>query len=100
MERSEASGVVHGLATAAQGNVLFTLTCTWFYPYFNVCTAVKNTKTVAENMQKFQKDRHYLQSVISETLDEILTHQTFSSLISSVQQAHDHKAAMKQAILG
>ena len=63
-------------------------------------TAVKNTKAVAENMQKFQKDRHYLQSVISETLEEILTNQTFSSLINSVQQAHDHKAAMKQAILG
>jgi len=51
-------------------------------------------------MQKFQKDRHYLQSVISDTLNEILTHQTFGSLISSVQQVHEHKAAMKQAILG
>ena len=63
-------------------------------------TAVKNTKTVADNMQKFQNDRQYLQSVISLTLNEILTHQTFSSLINSVQQAHDQKAAMKQAILG
>lgn len=63
-------------------------------------TAVKNTKTVADNMQKFQNDRQYLQSVISMTLNEILTHQTFSSLINSVQQAHDQKAAMKQAILG
>ena len=65
-----------------------------------VLTAVKNTKTVADNMQKFQNDRQYLQSVISLTLNEILTHQTFSSLINSVQQAHDQKAAMKQAILG
>ena len=66
----------------------------------NILTAVKNTKAVADNMQKFQNDRHYLQSVISMTLSEILTHQTFSSLINSVQQAHDQKSAMKQAILG
>jgi len=62
--------------------------------------AVKNTKAVTENMQKFQRDRQFLQSVISDTLVEILNHQTFSALINSVQQAHEEKAAMKQAILG
>lgn len=51
-------------------------------------------------MQKFQNDRQYLQSVISGTLDEILTQQTFSSLMNSIKQAHDHKDEMKQAILG
>jgi len=63
-------------------------------------SAVKNTRAVTENMQKFQRDRQFLQSVISDTLAEILNHQTFSSIINSVQQAHEEKAAMKQAILG
>lgn len=51
-------------------------------------------------MQKFQRDRMFLQSVISDTLAEILDQQTFTSLISSVQLVHEEKAAMKQAILG
>ncbi len=61
--------------------------------------AASSSKVVSENMQKLQKDREFLQSVISGTLEEVVSTGHFTALTSHLLQCQQEKVRMEQTIL-
>ena len=56
-------------------------------------------KAVSENMQKLQEDRAFLQKLVQETLGEVGTDGTFNGLKAQLQDCHQEKTSMEEAIL-
>ena len=56
-------------------------------------------KAVSENMQKLQEDREFVQKLVQETLGEVGTSGTFNGLRARLQDCHQEKTGMEEAIL-
>ena len=50
-------------------------------------------------MQKLQKDRSFLQELMSDTMEELAAKGTFTSLTDKVQECHSEKCKMEETIL-
>ena len=66
---------------------------------YDVCTVARSARAVQENMQKLQRDRTFLQELMSDTMTELASEGTFSSLTARVQECHSDKRRMENAIL-
>ena len=54
---------------------------------------------MSENLQKLQQDREGLQHVVEETLVEVASEGTFTTLSSHLSRCHQEKLNMEHAIL-
>jgi len=61
--------------------------------------SLKQSPLTADNLQKTQDDRHFLESVIRVCLDEVLEDQTYDTLIESVTTEQEKKAELQNMIL-
>ncbi|CAH3146068.1 unnamed protein product [Pocillopora meandrina] len=52
-----------------------------------------------DSLSKIQADRKFLQDVMEETLEEIVTHKSFDSLVRAVDTEKEKKAGLQQTIL-
>lgn len=52
-----------------------------------------------DSLSKIQSDRKFLQDVMEETLEEIVTHKSFDSLVRAVDTEKEKKAGLQQTIL-
>jgi hypothetical protein len=50
-------------------------------------------------MQKLQRDRSFLQELMSDTMEELAAKGTFTSLTDKVQECHSEKRRMEETIL-
>ena len=69
----------------------------WFI--LSILSAAKNARSVQENLQKLQRDREFLQQVISDSMSEISSSGTFTGLSVCVRTCHEEKVHMEQTIL-
>lgn len=62
-------------------------------------SVAKDTRSVQENLLKLQRDREFLQKVVSESMTEISSTGTFAGLSSCLKTCHEEKVNMEQTIL-
>lgn len=62
-------------------------------------SVAKNTRSVQENLLKLQRDREFLQNIVSESMTEITSTGTFTALSSHVKKSHEEKIDMEKTIL-
>ena len=61
--------------------------------------AARSARAVQENLQKLQQDREGLQHVVEETLVEVASKGTFTTLSTHLSHRHQEKLNMEHAIL-
>lgn len=61
--------------------------------------AARSAKSVAENMEKLQEDRDFLERVVNDMVAEVAENGTFTSLSDALQQYWQHKEGMETEIL-
>ena len=66
---------------------------------FTTYLVAKSARSVQENMQKLQRDRSFLQELMSDTMEELAAKGTFTSLTDKVQECHSEKRRMEETIL-
>ena len=59
----------------------------------------KDARSVQDNLLKLQRDREFLQDVVSRSMTEIAATGTFTSLSSCLRECHEEKINMEQTIL-
>lgn len=59
----------------------------------------KQNPLTNDSLSKIQADRKFLQDVMEETLEEIVTHKSFDSLVRAVNTEKEKKASLQQTIL-
>ena len=74
-------------------------TCTSSDHHYTTYLVAKSARSVQENMQKLQRDRSFLQELMSDTMEELAAKGTFTSLTDKVQECHSEKRRMEETIL-